>query len=100
MRVFVDPDPYGVCGSEDVCCYAGFKDLFLFGLTLVLLGLFFSKTLSVAFHLFERKPYGRAAGPWPFLKLEKLSLLGEGQKYRLKARPRWLIKAVAPGKSP
>lgn len=52
MLVFVDPNPYGVCGSEDVFCYAGFKDLFLLGLTLVLLGFFFSKTPPVAFHLF------------------------------------------------
>jgi len=35
VLVFVDPNPYGVCRSEDVSCYAGFRDLFLLGLTLV-----------------------------------------------------------------
>lgn len=48
---FVDPNPYNICGSEDVCYYAGFRDLFLLGLALVISIFFSAKTLSVAFHL-------------------------------------------------
>lgn len=38
---FVDPNSYDICESEDVCCYAGFGDLILLGLALVVF-IFFS----------------------------------------------------------
>lgn len=52
VLVFVDPNPDGVCRSEDVCCYTGFRDLFLLGLTLVCLGFF----CLVGFPFFFQNP--------------------------------------------